>query len=884
MKKAFILCLAFVLAATQLMAQNVSLRVSNVPIEDALSTLKADYGLSFVMHTSGMDMSRKVTVSADNLPIEKVAELIFAPTPVKVEVDRKLVIVSIVKPAMEKTVIKIPGSVKDHMGEPLTGAYVLVKGTDQGFITDIDGKFSLEGVNFPTTLVVSYLGYSDMEVSVSGKEKEIDIVLSNSLNLLDDVVVVGYGTQRRVNITGAVSTVDGQQLQQRPVSNVAQALQGADPSLIFSAQGGNISGSNYSINIRGAASISSSSVSPLVLIDGVEGSLAMMNPNDIESISVLKDASACAIYGAAASAGVILITTREGKNEEGHSQVSYNGRFSLTKNTTSTDFITCGYDHLSITNEFYQNYLGVDAWELSDAQMQLLYDRRNDVTEVSGRPWVLYDNTGQYTYQYLGNFDWYGFLFKRVRPETEHNITVSGGNNKMDYYVSGRYLYREGLFNQYAEDIFDSFSFRAKVNAKVTPWLRYSLNYSLERTKYDYGGFWQQDGAGDHTSADGILYDATRNLAPFFVPYNPDGTINIQPGYMYAQTSPICTGRGGAWMTEDNRNIIIKNSSVLTNRFLVDIYKGISFTLDYTYRRNDNFSSFRSLPTPNCYDNVNRRMYEGNGLTGGLFSNGSVYDFYQEERYYRDAHIGNAFLNIDQSFGKNSHIGTTIGANFNDYRNSELTVQQKGSLSDKLAYINLASASEIKKLNESISSYRTLGFFGRVNYNYAEKYLFEISGRYDGTSRFPKGQRWGFFPSASTGWRISEEPFWRPLKGWWNNAKLRLSYGSLGNQQVSNYYYIDKISLGKLNYTLNDTEALQGATMSAPVSSDLTWETVITYNAGLDLGFLRDRINISADVFVRDTKNMLTTAMTLPNVYGAAAPKNECGRFADYWF
>ena len=292
MKKAFILCLAFVLAATQLMAQNVSLRVSNVPIEDALSTLKADYGLSFVMHTSGMDMSRKVTVSADNLPIEKVAELIFAPTPVKVEVDRKLVIVSIVKPAKEKTVIKIPGSVKDHMGEPLTGAYVLVKGTDQGFITDIDGKFSLEGVNFPTTLVVSYLGYSDMEVSVSGKEKEIDIVLSNSLNLLDDVVVVGYGTQRRVNITGAVSTVDGQQLQQRPVSNVAQALQGADPSLIFSAQGGNISGSNYSINIRGAASISSSSVSPLVLIDGVEGSLAMMNPNDIESISVLKDASA----------------------------------------------------------------------------------------------------------------------------------------------------------------------------------------------------------------------------------------------------------------------------------------------------------------------------------------------------------------------------------------------------------------------------------------------------------------------------------------------------------------------------------------------------------------------------------------------------------------
>lgn len=873
MKKIFILCLALLLAFTSGMAQNVSMHIRNVSIEDALASIKANYGLSFVMHTEGLDMSRKVTVAADNLPVEKVIELLFAPTAVKVEVDGNLVIVSKVTEVTKDGQKELPGLVQDSNGDPLAGAYVMVKGTNRGFVTDVDGKFMLSGVNYPTTLTVSYLGFTDQEINVIGNEKQVNIVMSGSANMLDDVVVVGFGTQKRVNITGAVATIDGSQLQQRPVANVAQALQGADPSLIFSSQGGNISGSNYSLNIRGAASISSSSVSPLVLIDGVEGSLSMMNPNDIESISVLKDASACAIYGAAASAGVILITTREGRNDEGHSQVSYNGRFSLTTNTTSTDFITRGYDHLSVVNEFYQNYLGVDAWELSDTQMQLLYDRRNDVTEVSGRPWVLYDNTGQYTYQYLGNFDWYGFLFKRVRPETEHNIAVSGGNSKFDYYVSGRYLYREGMFNQYAEDIFNGFSFRAKLNAKVTPWLRYTLNYSLERTKYDYGGFWQQDGAGDHTSADGILYDATRNLAPFFVPYNPDGTINIQPGYMYAQTSPICTGRGGAWMTEDNRNIIIKNSSVLTNRFLIDIYKGVSFTVDYTYRRNDNFSSFRSLPTPNCYDNVNRRMYEGNGLTGGFFSNGSVYDFYQEERYYRDAHIANAFLSVDQSFGNNSNISATVGANFNDYRNSELTVQQKGSLSDKLAYVNLASASEIKKLNGSNSSYRTMGFFGRVNYNYAERYLFEISGRYDGTSRFPKGQRWGFFPSASAGWRLSEEPFWTPVSGWWNNAKLRLSYGSLGNQQVSNYYYIDKMSLGKLNYTYDDATALQGATMSAPVSSDLTWETVITYNAGLDLGFLRDRINISADVFIRDTKNMLTTAMTLPNVYGAAAPK-----------
>ena len=871
MKKTLTLCLALLLALTHAAAQNVSLSVSNVPIEDALSTLKAEYGFSFVMHTDGLDMSRKVTVAADNLPVEKVTEMIFAPTSVKVEVDGKLVIVSLVKAIVEKPAVKIPGTVKDQTGEPLTGAYVLVKGTNNGFITDLDGQFSLTGVSYPVTLVVSYLGFTDKEVVVNGNENQLNITLASDMNMLEDVVVVGYGTQKRVNITGAVSTIDGQQLQQRPVSNVAQALQGADPSLIFAAQGGNISGSDYSLNIRGAASISSSSVTPLVLIDGVEGSLTMMNPNDIESISVLKDASACAIYGAAASAGVILITTKQGKNDEGHSKVSYNGRVSLTTNTTSTEFITAGYDYLTITNEFYQNYQGIDTWVLSDSQKQLLYDRRNDVVEDPSRPWVLYDDSGKYTYQYLGNFDWYGFLFKRQRPETEHNVTVSGGNSKMDYYVSGRYLYREGLFNQCAEDIFNSFSFRAKLNAKVTPWLRYSLNLSFERTKYDYGGFWEQDGVGEHAS-NGILYDVTRNAAPFIVPINPDGTINIQPGYMHDATSPLFSGRAGVWMTEENKNSIIKNATVLTNRFLFNISKGIDFTIDYTYRRNDNLSSFRSLPTSNCYDNANKRMYQGNGLTGGLFSNGSVYDFYQEERYYRDAHIANSFLSIDKEFGKNN-IGATLGANFNDYRTSELTVKQKGSLSDKLAFLNLASASEIATLNESNSSYRTVGFFGRVNYNYAGKYLLEVSARYDGTSRFPKGQRWGFFPSASAGWRISEESFFSPLKDWWNNAKLRLSYGSLGNQQVSNYYYIDKINLGKLSYAYDDTEVLQGATMSNPVSSDLTWETVITYNAGLDLGFLRDRINVSADFFIRDTKNMLTTAMTLPNVYGAAAPK-----------
>ena len=872
MKRTLVMFFAFFVLLFGASAQNVSMRVRNTSIEDALAQLKTEYGLSFVMKSEGLDLSRRITVAIQDEPVPAAVKKIFSPVPVKVNVDGKLVIISATSPAQNENAPKtIPGIVLDENGGPLVGVSILVKGTKHGFISDVDGKFSVSGVTFPVTLVVSYVGYADQEITLKGDEKNVRVIFSDSMNLLDDVVVVGYGTQRRINVTGAVATISGSQLQERPVSNVAQALQGADPSLVYSAQGGKINGSDYNLNIRGATSISSSSVSPLVLVDGVEGSLSMLNPNDIESISVLKDASACAIYGAAASAGVILVTTREGKNDEGHSHLSYSGRFSLSSNTTSTDFITCGYDYLSIANEFYQNYLGVDTWVLRDEQKQLLWDRRNDVKENPERPWVLYDPTGQYTYQYLGNFDWYGFLFKRVRPETEHNISVSGSSGKTDYYVSGRYLYREGIFNQCAEDIFNSYSFRGKLNTQVTPWVKYTLNFSLEKSVYDYGGFWEMDGVDGHAS-NGILFDVTRNVAPFMVPYNPDGTVNIQSGYMNDATSPIFSGRGGVWMTEDNRNSVAKGSYVLTNRLVFDIMSGLKFTVDYSYRRNDNLSSFRCLPTSNCYDNVNKRMYEGNGLTGGFFSNGSVYDFYQEQRYYRDSHVGNAFLSFNKSVGK-SDFGATLGGNYSDARTSSLTVKQKGSLSDKLAYLSLAAASEIQTLNESNSAYRTLGFFGRANYSYAGKYLFEVSGRYDGTSRFPAKQRWGFFPSASAGWRISEEPFWSPLKSWWNKSKLRLSYGSLGNQQVSNYYYIDTISLGKLSYTYDGTTAIQGATMSAPVSSDLTWETVVTYNLGLDLGFLRDRLNVTADYFVRDTRNMLTTAMTLTNVYGAAAPK-----------
>ena len=512
----------------------VNLSLKDVKVSDAITALNRAYGYSVSVNSGDVDLNKVISVNASGASITDVLDQIFAGQQVTYIIDGKSISVSKSDPKTKPA--QLTGVVLDENGEALMGAGILIKGTNLGFISGADGSFALKDVKFPATLVVSYIGYSDQEITVNGNEGHIRIVFNDSMNLLDEVVVVGYGTQKKVNVTGAVSVVDGATLNKRPVTNTAMALQGADPSIIVTTGNGSIEASEYSMSVRGKVSLNSGS--PLVLVDGVEGSLTLVNPNDIESISVLKDASACAIYGAKASAGVILVNTKSGVGEEGRASINYNGRYSISSNTTSTNFLTTAYDYITMTNSFNQVFQGNDAWTFSEEQIQMMYDRRNDVTENPARPWVIPDQTHTNTYVYLGNFDWYGYLFKRTRPETEHNVSIKGGTKKMNYYVSGRYLYREGLFNQGAEDKVNNFSFRSKLNAEITPWLHYSSNIAFERSNYNYGGFWEQDGQAGLVEA-GILWNTTQNVGPFYVPFNPDGTVNIQPGYMYGATSPL---------------------------------------------------------------------------------------------------------------------------------------------------------------------------------------------------------------------------------------------------------------------------------------------------------------------------------------------------------
>lgn len=857
-------------------AQNINLQLSNVTVKEAVAALNQQENYSVVIQSDGIDMMRQVNVSVRNATIEEVLDKIFAGQKVAYTINGRNV--SVVKaqtaaqsPKKDEQPPVIKGAVKDIKGEPVYGASVTVDGTLIGTTTNIDGEFILSNVELPAVLTVSFIGYNDSKVNVATYSTQ-NVILREAATGIDEVVVVGYGSQKKVNVTGAVGVIDGKDLNNRPVTNAAGALQGADPSLLLTMGSGSIESKNYSISIRGSVSLNSGD--PLILVDGVEADLSQVNPNDIESVSILKDASACSIYGAKASAGVVLITTKSGS--EGKLKVNYTGRYGVSWNTTSTDFITSGYDYITFTNEFYNAYRGHNAWTYTDEQMAMLYERRNDKTENPDRPWVVKDETGNNQYVYLGNFDWYDYFFKRHRSETEHNISISGGNEKVDYYVSGRYLYREGLFNGGAADTYNSYSLRSKVNAKVTKWLTYSGNISLESQDYSYGGYWEQDGSEDLVSS-GILWNVTQNISPTYVPFNPDGTVNMVPGFMADATSPLGSGRAGVFMDGRNKNARKNNYWIVSNRLTFDITsnKDLKLIADYTYRRRDRLGTYRSLPTANAYDNVNKRMYVGNGLSNGSFTNGSIYDFYQEDRFYYNGHVANAYFQYDHSWGDHN-FAATLGSNFEDYRQSTLSVRQKGSLSENLGFINMAQG-EIERAIETNSAYRTLGFFARVNYDYKGKYLLEVSGRYDGSSRFAPGHRWGLFPSASAGWRISEEPFWKDsaLNRYWNNAKVRFSYGSLGNQQVSNYYYFDKISTGQMSYTFDGINKANYASISAPITDGLTWETVITYNLGFDFGFFNNRLNLSADFYIRDTKNMLTTSLTLPDVYGAASPKSN---------
>ena len=739
----------------------------------------------------------------------------------------------------------ISGSVVDVTGEPVIGASVIVKGTSNGTVTDFDGLFDLDAPD-KATLQISYIGFQSQELTAT---KKMNIVLLEDTKALDEVIVVGYGTQKKVNLTGSVSSIEGKVLNARPVPSAVQALQGADPSLNITPASGDPS-AGYSINIRGASSLTSGAA-PLILVDGVESSLSRLNANDIESVSILKDAAASAVYGARASAGVVLITTKNG--QEGKINISYDGRVGWAQNTTSTDYITTGYESVRINDLFMTSYQGRGYTNFTEEDMQLLKDRINDKTENPERPWVVLNPDG--TYKYLANFDWYNYLYKQTRIQHEHNLSIKGGSDKVNFYVSGRYYHQDGVV-KVQPDMFDNLSLRTKVNAKINNWLSFTNNTSYFYSLRDYPGVSNMQALfrGTYLHALANIPAVNPDGYAVYLNNNTNGTYTVSDG----QSATLHYGKHTNQNTEHELRT--------TNRFEIRPIKSLLIAAEYTYK-------FRYREYANRQVNV---PYSTGPGKIELLNTGYWEDNYQEQHYRTHDHNVNVYATYEDTFKDAHHLTIMIGTQYETWREESMKMCKQDLATENLNAFNLASG-EVTTSSGSINEWSTLGFFGRINYDYKGRYLIEFSARGDGSSRFAPNKRWGFFPSGSVGWRMSEENWWEPIANVWSNNKIRFSAGSLGNQSISDYYtYIEMMNLNQsLSYELIPDTYAYYAREDDPKASDLTWETTTTYDLGWDLGLFRNRLNLSLDGYIRDTKNMLVAGMPLPATYGASVPKSN---------
>ncbi|HVS94880.1 MAG TPA: TonB-dependent receptor [Puia sp.] len=736
----------------------------------------------------------------------------------------------------------IRGSVTDEKGNPLAGVTLTIKGSARAVTTDEKGRFQLPSSDAGATLVCSSIGYAGQEVRLKGGNSLV-IVLKSAASGLNEVVVVGYGTQKKVDLTGAVSQVGKEVFEDRPLPNVTRALEGVIPNLnIKMTDGKPIRSSDY--NVRGTTSIGAGG-SALILIDGVPGDPNLLNPNDIENVTVLKDAAASAIYGARGAFGVILITTKSPK--KGRTQLNYSSSLTFSAPTIRPKFVTDGYTWTKNFDSAYYAYYdykshpakanSVFPFSLDYLDSLQYHDQHPGLAKTGIDP-----TTGNYVY--YGNSDWQHLLYAPTDPSTDQSLSVSGGGDKASYYLSGHYQYQKGIF-RYSPDTYKMYNLRSKGTVDPFPWLKLEDNLEYSRMTYFYPIINHADPVTP------IWRRISDEFFPVTMLFNPDGSLT--------QNAAITMGSFVSGNNYSNQTTnAISNTSAFTAKFLKDRLRVHGdLTLGYT-----SFLENR-LFTPISYE-----AKPGVELQMG--------DSRMNQTTNTTDYLGaNLYAEYERSFGKHYFKGL-VGYNYEHSLLKSNYVQRYGLINSDLPDFSLIDGQAFT-LTGGGSEWKTLGSFFRLNYNYAEKYLFEINGRYDGSSKFPGDQQYGFFPSASAGWRVSRESFWNVSPGLISDLKFRASYGTLGNGNVSPYQYLETMSVAKLGMMIGGI--VPDATQAPNVIPDgLTWEKSTTANVGADISFLNDHLTASVDWYRRYTNDMFTTGLPLPAVFGASVPK---GNYAD---
>ncbi|MFK8283628.1 SusC/RagA family TonB-linked outer membrane protein [Capnocytophaga canis] len=748
--------------------------------------------------------------------------------------------------------VSVKGTVTDESKVPLPGVSVLIKNTTRGVATDFDGKYEIKA-NQGDVLVFSYLGFVTQEKIVGGGNSLIiNVLLTEEAQQLEDVVVVGYGTQKKENLTGAIATVDAKVLESRPLTTIGQGLQGLVPNLNIGVGNGR-PGSGASFNIRGFTSINGGS--PLVLVDGVQMDPNQINPNDVENVTILKDAASAAIYGGRAAFGVILITTKQGKKAT-PLQVNISTNYSLTRPTrlpklvNSLEYLTM-YLLADETGSISGGSRGSQGFGQEDIDRAKKY-----IADPRPENAVYIDPTNPRRYRYVGNTDWIEEMYPSWAPQSQHNISLSGGSEKTTYIASAGMFEQQGLF-KVSKQKFNRYNLNLGLTTDVTKWLTVGVKTSLNRKQND-----QPSNGRNGVETERFASD----LKPLMPVYHPDGNFSGQGNY----TNPF------AMIATGGRDKYTSDDIWVTGNFVLKPIKNVKVVGDYTwnsYRNNSktNVKRFKEYGAPT--DGVS--IFDPTKATDlGFFphTNTSRVD----ENSYHDLYkAANIYAQYENTFAEKHYFKAMMGYSQEEKHNESFWASVKDLINQDYPYLKLNN-DEKPRVGSGISDWALIGSFFRLNYIFAEKYLLEINGRYDGSSKFSKNNRYVFSPSASLGWRISKEGFFEPLTKVVSDLKLRVSYGDLPNQYVGgNYPYLATMGYGAQTGYLFGSAGLPYVNAPGLVSDNFTWETVETRNIGVDYGFFDNRLSGSFDYYIRNTKGMLVNGVPLPKVLGTGAPQRN---------
>lgn len=721
------------------------------------------------------------------------------------------------------------GVVKDNQGETVIGASVVVKGSTNGTITGLDGDFTLDNVKRGDVIQISYIGYVSQEVVWQGTP--LNITLKEDSQTLEEVVVVGFGSQKKANLTGSVSQVKMDDvLGERPVTNVKNALQGSMPGLMVS--GGASPGEAKSFNIRGTVSING--MNPLVLIDNVEGDIDLLNPEDIESVTVLKDAASSAIYGARAAAGVILITTKKAKKGEKFN-LNYNANFGFqtsinSPKQASLDEYLRAYQAAGFSETYYAGNGSVSKWR----EYLAGYKENPAAYPTVGDGIYIGEDGAPY---YLNDKDVYK-AFQETSFMQTHNLTANGGTEKLRYRLSAGLTKEDGPLIE-SKDTYMRKNISSFISADITDWLTQEADF-----RYTVADRSEPMGSGD-----GIY---CMNHISFYPSGMMPGSVNTSVGKDLPLITPENQIRyNNPYLTDtDNTRIYL--------RTIMRPIKGLELVGEYTYDRKNWQKSYYAKK----WEYTTEQLGSNNSVT-------SDYLFKSED--HEDYNALNLYGTYNFSIKEDHMFKIMAGFNQERKQNSWISVQTHDMIAPSAPSFTSATGKIIPQ--NSYSDYAIRGAFYRINYNYKDRYLFEANGRYDGSSKFPKDDRFGFFPSFSVGWNIARESWMEKALDYVSDLKLRASWGQIGNQNIGNYgYYSTMQPVGNSNYWLKDGEFITYISTPGLVSNSFTWETVETLDIGFDASMFNSRLQVTFDWYQRTTRDMLIAGIQLPAVVGTSAP------------